>query len=255
MTTRRLKPFATEDRATQQCDLSAGAKGSGNATVLAPAIVGASKISADDYPPDWPQIAQRIKDAAGWRCERCKHPHDLPSGHVLTVHHLDGNKSNCADWNLAALCQRCHLRVQGRVKMDQLFFDQVITVSEWFKPHLAGFLAAKKLPGQPRPGAMKGQMTMKTYQAILPMTTRRLKPFAPLPPPRPRLQTTDQLAHQIQRSVETVLMAGFWFCHNCDCICERIEGEQGQPAHCHRCHSPRIEWNPPIDQALRKEGV
>jgi hypothetical protein len=115
--------------------------GSGNATGPSP------ETGAGNYPPDWPQIAQRIKDAAGWICERCKHPHDLPSGHVLTVHHLDGNKSNCADWNLAALCQRCHLRVQGRVKMDQLFFVEILDVAEWFKPHLAGFLVAKKIAG------------------------------------------------------------------------------------------------------------
>jgi hypothetical protein len=96
---------------------------------------------------------------------------------------------------------------------------------------------------------------MKVYQAQLPMTTRRIKSLTPLPANRPRLQTTDQLAHQLQRSIETVLMAGFWFCHDCDCMCERIEGEQGMPAHCDRCGGHRIEWNPPIDQALRKEGV
>lgn len=98
----------------------------------------------DDYPDDWPKIAARIKEAAGWRCERCKHPHDLPSGHVLTVHHLDGQKSNCADWNLAALCQRCHLSIQGRVKMDQLFFTEILDVSEWFRPHLEGYLRSKE---------------------------------------------------------------------------------------------------------------
>jgi len=36
---------------------------------------------------------------------------------------------------------------------------------------------------------------------------------------------------------------GFWFCHDCASVCERIEGEQGQPAHCKRCRSHRIEWN------------
>lgn len=100
-------------------------------------------LASDDYPADWPEIAARIKDTAGRCCERCKHPHDVASGHVLTVHHLDGHKANCADWNLAALCQRCHLRIQGRVKMDQLFFTEFIEVSEWFKPHLEGYLTAK----------------------------------------------------------------------------------------------------------------
>lgn len=95
------------------------------------------------YPKNWRDIARRIKSAAGWKCERCKHPHDPKSAHVLTVHHLDGDKSNCADWNLAALCQRCHLKIQGRVRMDQDFMEGVIVVSEWFKPHLAGYRAAQ----------------------------------------------------------------------------------------------------------------
>lgn len=95
------------------------------------------------YPADWKAIAQRIKDAAGWKCERCKHTHDLSSGHCLTVHHLDMDKANCDDWNLAALCQRCHLSVQGRVRMEQLFFAEIMDVAEWFKPHLEGYLASK----------------------------------------------------------------------------------------------------------------
>jgi len=101
-----------------------------------------------------------------------------------------------------------------------------------------GMIPHKICRGHSRPRAMKGQMTMKTYQAILPMTTRRLKRSRRCRT-APRLQTTDQLAHQIQRSVETVLMAGFWFCHDCDCICERIEASKAaralpplpQPAH------------------------
>lgn len=96
------------------------------------------------YPSNWKQIAERIKLNAGWACERCNHAHDVESGHVLTVHHLDGDKSNCADWNLAALCQRCHLAIQGRVKMDQLFFLDILPVSGWFKPHYEGFLKSKQ---------------------------------------------------------------------------------------------------------------
>lgn len=68
-----------------------------------------------EYPQHWAQIAKLVKDEAEWKCERCGHPHDFDSKHVLTVHHLDGDKSNCERWNLAALCQRCHLSVQGRV--------------------------------------------------------------------------------------------------------------------------------------------
>lgn len=104
----------------------------------------------NDYPPDWPQIARRVKDAAGWKCERCAHPHEVPTGYVLTVHHLDGDKANCAAWNLAALCQRCHLKIQGRVKMDQLFMVEILDVSPWFKPHLEGYLDSLKSTPQGR---------------------------------------------------------------------------------------------------------
>lgn len=99
----------------------------------------------NNYPDDWKEIAGRVKAAAGNRCERCKHINDLASGHVLTVHHLDGDKANCEDWNLAALCQRCHLAIQGRVKMDQGFFEALLPVSEWFRPHLDGYRKAKAL--------------------------------------------------------------------------------------------------------------
>jgi len=97
-----------------------------------------------DYPANWKEISTRIKEASGWKCERCNHDDDAESGHVLTTHHLDGDKSNCADWNLAALCQRCHLKIQGRVKMDQLFFLDVLPISGWFKPHYEGYLASLK---------------------------------------------------------------------------------------------------------------
>lgn len=93
------------------------------------------------YPDNWKEIAKAVKDRNNWKCERCGHENDLKTGHVLTVHHLDGNKSNCQDWNLAALCQRCHLRIQGRVKMDQLFMLDILPVSGWFKPHMDGYLS------------------------------------------------------------------------------------------------------------------
>lgn len=99
-----------------------------------------------NYPNNWPEIATRIKLAAGNKCERCGHENEYATGYVLTVHHLDGKKSNCSDWNLAALCQRCHLTIQGRVKMGQMFFTEMLPVSPWFKPHLEGYLASLKTP-------------------------------------------------------------------------------------------------------------
>ena len=65
------------------------------------------------YPPDWKGIADRIKTEAGWRCVACDAPHG-PSPHILTVDHIvDHDPANVSDENLAALCQRCHLRRQG----------------------------------------------------------------------------------------------------------------------------------------------
>lgn len=61
---------------------------------------------------------------------------------VLTVHHLTGAKADCRWWNLAALCQRCHLEIQGRVRMEQIYPHEH---SEWFKPYAAGYYAATYL--------------------------------------------------------------------------------------------------------------
>jgi len=91
---------------------------------------------AGDYPPNWGEIAQRIKDAAGWKCERCGHPHEPGAGYTLTTAHLIPDKNNCADWNLAALCQRCHLSIQGRVDFTQQY---MLPHSAWMKPHVEGF--------------------------------------------------------------------------------------------------------------------
>jgi len=100
------------------------------------------ELGADGYPLAWPEISFQIRETAGWTCARCRHPHDVESGHVLTVHHLDGDKANCCWWNLPALCQRCHLHVQGTVRMDQ---GWMFEHSEWFKPYAAAFYAWSKL--------------------------------------------------------------------------------------------------------------
>ena len=94
--------------------------------------------SKSDYPVDWPEIARRVKEEAGWKCVRCGHPNDYESGHILTVHHLDLNPQNNAWWNIPALCQRCHLSIQGRVVMEQPWMFEH---SEWFKPYAAGYYA------------------------------------------------------------------------------------------------------------------
>lgn len=94
--------------------------------------------STGDYPADWPEIALQVKEAAGWKCVRCGALNDQKSGHVLTVHHLDLNPANCAWWNLAALCQRCHLHIQAKVVMERPWLFEH---SAWFKPYVAGYYA------------------------------------------------------------------------------------------------------------------
>lgn len=101
-----------------------------------------------DYPKGWPEFARQVKEECAWKCERCGHANDLASRHVLTVHHLTNNKQQpfTDRWAFAGLCQRCHLKVQARVKMDQMFFADILDVSPWFKPHLEGYLASLKKP-------------------------------------------------------------------------------------------------------------
>jgi len=71
-------------------------------------------------------------------------PHSLVEAQwrILTVHHLIGVKADLRWWNLAALCQRCHLEIQGRVRMEQVYPHEH---SEWFKPYAAGYYAATYL--------------------------------------------------------------------------------------------------------------
>lgn len=83
------------------------------------------------YPADWPAISRRIKeDRAGGRCEcagecgrpdwhleadgRCGNRHGRPalgtgSRVVLTTAHLNHTPEDCAEENLKAMCQGCHL--------------------------------------------------------------------------------------------------------------------------------------------------
>ena len=93
------------------------------------------------YPANWKLISRTVKDDVGWRCERCQHVHDPAGGYTLTVHHLVNDTYLSLRWNLAGLCQRCHMEMHGRrVNLYQTFMFSIIPASEWFIPHLAGFL-------------------------------------------------------------------------------------------------------------------
>ena len=83
--------------------------------------------------PGWPQgsLVQTTLAAAGREFVQAR-------WRILTVHHLNGIKADCRWWNLASLCQRCHLRIQRTVVMPRVFPWEH---SEWFKPYAAGWYA------------------------------------------------------------------------------------------------------------------
>jgi len=81
-------------------------------------------VDLKEYPSEWSEIARRVKERAGWRCEICGHPHDPENGYCLTVHHLNRIKDDVSDSNLICLCQRCHLRLHGlRFSPKRLYLD------------------------------------------------------------------------------------------------------------------------------------
>lgn len=93
-------------------------------------LVDGDRVLAEtqDGVPEWQ--AHIFASAGSWRRET--------QWRILTVHHLDGDKANCRWWNLASLCQRCHLYIQGKVVMERVYPHEH---SEWFKPHAAGYYA------------------------------------------------------------------------------------------------------------------
>lgn len=104
------------------------------------------------YPDNWREISERIRfERAHGRCEcdgRCGHDHIAEnttegvtnlercdarhmcahpvtdSTVVLTVAHLDHNPENCADDNLMAMCQRCHLAYDAEHHAQSRYYEQ-----------------------------------------------------------------------------------------------------------------------------------
>ena len=97
-------------------------------------------IDYKDYHPKWSLIRRLILKRANNCCEECgienyaigyrgkngnfieidkvkdeflyeKYNNEKGIKIVLTIAHLDHNKNNNRFWNLKALCQRCHLRI------------------------------------------------------------------------------------------------------------------------------------------------
>ena len=96
------------------------------------------RAACGDYPPEWPAVAWLVKVISGWRCERCRRPHSgtMADGFGLTVHHLDRVKWNLEHWNLAALCQRCHLHIEHVVEWHR---DWPFPHSRWMAVHVADY--------------------------------------------------------------------------------------------------------------------
>jgi hypothetical protein len=99
--------------------------------------------------------------------------------------------------------------------------------------------------------------TTKTYQAQLPLRNHRI--VRPVPQPRPPVPPGvvemeaigEEIRQKLREKIDEILFCGSWFCNDCKRFCERIEGEQGQPAHCDKCGSHRITFLEPLKQ---KEG-
>ena len=78
-----------------------------------------SKEKRKLYPKNWKELSWQVRALAGNECELCdamnSRPHPVTNSKVvLTVHHLDFNPRNSELWNLIALCQRCHNRIDKK---------------------------------------------------------------------------------------------------------------------------------------------
>lgn len=83
--------------------------------------------STGEYPDDWKnrEIQRKLAERFNYHCEHCGAEVDKATGytigkprrdgheHVIAIHHIDGDKSNCEWTNLLYCCQACHLEVQS----------------------------------------------------------------------------------------------------------------------------------------------
>ena len=72
------------------------------------------------YPTNWKDIANDVKNKAGWVCQmcgkQCRKPSEPFDTHkrTLTVAHLDHTPEHCTEDNLMAMCAPCHLRYDAQ---------------------------------------------------------------------------------------------------------------------------------------------
>lgn len=77
-----------------------------------------------EYHPNWREISLSIRRREKNRCKLCNAENGKPhwktaSKVVLTVAHLNHNKNDNRGYNLAALCQRCHLIIDMPNHVDR----------------------------------------------------------------------------------------------------------------------------------------
>lgn len=67
------------------------------------------KGGVQKYAPDWEELREKAKAAAGYACQECGAHPDKPN--KLQAHHIDGNRLNNDPSNIRVLCRSCHNRV------------------------------------------------------------------------------------------------------------------------------------------------
>ena len=64
-----------------------------------------------DYPENWAEIRDELKDARGWRCELCGFTAYRSA--AIQAHHIDHDKNDNSHANLQVLCLTCHKSKHG----------------------------------------------------------------------------------------------------------------------------------------------
>lgn len=114
---------------------------------------GGGLVEGDDCDRAGEHVARGLTVEARWR--------------ILTVHHLNGDKLDCRWWNLTALCQRCHLTIQGKVRMERRYLHEH---SPWFKPYAAAWYAWDRLGED-----LSREQTMARLDELLALEDRQLE--------------------------------------------------------------------------------
>lgn len=68
------------------------------------------------YPKNWHDIALRKKIEKDYTCQCCHKKATYKTAYLIQVHHIDGNKQNCQDWNLKVCCDRCHTIAEKKTR-------------------------------------------------------------------------------------------------------------------------------------------